>query len=130
MPDEISRLIQDFARPQTAADWKRGSYMRRTQVGYAELYWKTWKGFWYEFHHDDEEVRAHFYLYGWTTGRVCGVNLLLRLVETAPFQFTRQIFQAMTTRDNLKFLVREINYYDPDVHVGCNKAGVFAWLFM
>jgi hypothetical protein len=59
MPDEISRYIQDFARPRTSPQWRKGSYYHQ-QATYGELYWELFEGPWYDFNHTDEIMMAYF----------------------------------------------------------------------
>ena len=59
MPDEISRYIQDFARPRTNPQWRKGSlYCQRATYG--EFYWELFEGPWYDFDHSDEIMIAYF----------------------------------------------------------------------
>ena len=133
LPHELSMLIQEFARPVTRGDWRRGSYMHRT-CGYAALYWKTMTGFWYEFSHSNEEVRMSVYMYAWSTSRISGVSMLLGLAKYAPFPFTEKMFMRMS-KQNLVSLVREAQYFDPDFVVSSSRFEIaredlFRWLFL
>ena len=127
MPEEVARIIQDFARPCTRADWRKGSYLRRT-CGYAALYWETRTGFWYDIDHPDEDVRLSIYMYAWTTSRICGINMLLGLSAHAPQRFVEKLFERMTTA-NLWHLALEAHYFDSYVSLTSSKDNLYDWLF-
>jgi hypothetical protein len=59
MPEEISRYIQDFARPRTSPQWRKGSYYHQ-QATFGELYWELFEGPWYDFINTDEIMIAYF----------------------------------------------------------------------
>jgi hypothetical protein len=63
MPDELSRYIQDFARPRTSPHWRKGSFYSQTAT-YGEFYWELYEGPWYDFNNDNKEVRIAFFLHG------------------------------------------------------------------
>ena len=63
MPDDLSRYIQDFARPRTSPQWRKGSFYCQNAT-YGELYWELYDGPWYDFNHDNQEIRIAFFLYG------------------------------------------------------------------
>lgn len=59
MPDELSRYIQDFARPCTNPNWRKGSFYCQ-HATYGELYWELFDGPWYDFEHNKETMIAFF----------------------------------------------------------------------
>jgi hypothetical protein len=59
MPDELSRYIQDFARPRTSPHWRKGSYYCQ-HATYGEFYWELSDGPWYDFENTDENMIAYF----------------------------------------------------------------------
>jgi len=59
MPDELSRYIQDFARPCTSPQWRKGSFYCQ-HATYGELYWELFEGPWYDFDQTDEIMIAYF----------------------------------------------------------------------
>ena len=59
MPDELSRYIQDFARPRTSPQWRKGSYYCQ-HATYGEFYWELFEGPWYDFNNTDEIMIAYF----------------------------------------------------------------------
>jgi len=63
MPEELSRYIQDFARPRTSPRWRKGSFYNQTAT-HGEFYWELYEGPWYDFHHENQEVRIAFFLHG------------------------------------------------------------------
>jgi len=131
MPEEISRLIQAWARPRTRPDWREGSYMHRT-VGYADLYWEVGVGrgpTWYYFWHAECEVRLAYFLHGWRKRYVSGVHLLQRLyVEHTPFSFIKELFLRMTT-ENLFQLAIEVRVLDPRISHAATRMQLFEWIF-
>jgi hypothetical protein len=63
MPDELSRYIQDFARPRTSPHWRKGSFYSQNAT-YGEFYWELYEGPWYDFDHENQEVKIAFFLHG------------------------------------------------------------------
>jgi hypothetical protein len=59
MPDELSRYIQDFARPCTRPQWRKGSFYYQ-HATYGEFYWELFDGPWYDFDQTDEIMIAYF----------------------------------------------------------------------
>jgi hypothetical protein len=62
MPDELSRYIQDFARPRTNPQWRKGSYYSQ-HATYGELYWELFEGPWYDFDNTNE-IMIHYFMHG------------------------------------------------------------------
>lgn len=59
MPDELSRYIQEFAKPRTSPQWRKGSlFCQKTHFG--ELYWELFDGPWYDFHNTEPNMLAFF----------------------------------------------------------------------
>jgi len=82
-----------------------------------------------EFWHPSLDVRLDFYLYGWTTYRIMGIDLLLGLAEIGvSMRFLRMLFHRMTTEENLPYLVDEIQSYDFSVLP--TKEALYLWLFL
>ena len=131
MPTELSKLIQEFARPRSRTDWKKGSYMRRT-TGYAEFYWEMCEGAWYDFDHPNPDVMIAFYYYGWINYRLSGANLLLGLSQRvdASFLLIRTMFDRMTTEENLPFLAADVYYYDDSISIAGDRKELFCWFFL
>ena len=62
MPDELSRYIQEFAKPRTNPQWRKGSlFCQKTQFG--ELYWELFDGPWYDFY-NTEPIMISFFSHG------------------------------------------------------------------
>jgi hypothetical protein len=59
MPDELSRIIQDFARPCTNPNWRKGSYFCQHST-YGEFHWELFDGPWYDFNHTDDIMMDYF----------------------------------------------------------------------
>ena len=62
MPDELSRYIQDFARPCTSPQWRKGSYYCQ-RATYGEFYWELFEGPWYDFNNTDE-IMIDYFMHG------------------------------------------------------------------
>ena len=62
MPEELSRMIQDFARPRTNPQWRKGSYIYQ-QSYFGEFYWEMFEGPWYEFEHK-EDIMISYFIFG------------------------------------------------------------------
>ena len=62
MPDELSRYIQEFAKPRTSPQWRKGSYFCQ-RVTYGEFYWEMFDGPWYDFH-STEPIMISFFTHG------------------------------------------------------------------
>ena len=62
MPDEISRYIQDFARPRTSPQWRKGSFYFQ-HATYGELYWELFDGPWYDFVNTNE-IMIDYFMHG------------------------------------------------------------------
>ena len=126
MPTELSKLIQEFARPRCRPDWRCGSNVCRT-AGFLELYWVTTP--WYDFWHPDLNRRLDYFMFGWTTCRISGIDMLMGLAQIGvSMRFLSMLFHQMTTSDNLPFLVEEIQSYDPSV--AATREALFCWLFL
>jgi len=63
MPDVLSRYIQDFARPRTSPQWRKGSYYSQ-HATYGEFYWEMFDGPWYDFYHEKDEIKLAYFLHG------------------------------------------------------------------
>ena len=63
MPDDISRYIQEFARPRTSPQWRKGSFYCQHST-YGEFYWEMFDGPWYDFYHEKHEIRLAYFMYG------------------------------------------------------------------
>ena len=59
MPEELSRMIQDFARPRTDPQWRKGSVVCQ-QTHFGEFYWEMFDGPWYDFNHKEDIMIAYF----------------------------------------------------------------------
>ncbi len=62
MPDELSRYIQDFARPRTSPQWRKGSFYCQ-HATYGELYWELFEGPWYDFDNTNE-IMIDYFIHG------------------------------------------------------------------
>lgn len=62
MPDELSRYIQEFAKPRTNPQWRKGSYFCQ-QTHFGELYWELFDGPWYDFY-NTEPIMISFFRHG------------------------------------------------------------------
>lgn len=59
MPDELSRYIQEFARPRTNPQWRKGSFYCQ-HATYGEFYWELFEGPWYDFDNTNEIMMDYF----------------------------------------------------------------------
>ena len=59
MPDELSRYIQEFARPRTKPQWRKGSFYCQ-HATYGEFYWELFEGPWYDFDNTNEIMMDYF----------------------------------------------------------------------
>ena len=62
MPDELSRYIQEFAKPRTNPQWRKGSLFCQ-QTHFGELYWELFDGPWYDFY-NTEPIMIAFFTHG------------------------------------------------------------------
>lgn len=62
MPDELSRYIQEFARPRTNPQWRKGSYYGQ-HATYGEFYWELFEGPWYDFDNTNE-IMIDYFMHG------------------------------------------------------------------
>ena len=129
MPSELSRLIQDLARPRTRPDWRRGSYMSRN-VGFSQFYWECGDGPWYTYYHENFDCMLDFYKYGWYNSLVSGIQILRTLVENdASFSIVMALFALMSTPENITYLRNEIREQDPSMAQDATRNQLFYWLF-
>ena len=128
MPLELSRIIQDYARPRTRTDWRNGSLMFRT-VGFDDLYWRYMDNYpWYTFTHSNPNVMVTFFLRCWVEGRLCGVHLLRSLSNVTPIWIRTALFMRMT-EENLPFLIHDVQHYEPNISNDATRKQVFQWIF-
>jgi len=113
MPDEISRYIQDFARPRTSPQWRKGSYYSQ-QATYGELYWELCEGPWYDFQHTDEIMIAYF-MHGM---RNMSIAYMLRtLFLHKGEEFTLLLFDRVKCTPLWNELLQELGFHLERIYV-------------
>ena len=123
MPDELSRYIQDFARPMTTPTWRKGSYYRQ-HATYGELYWELFEGPWYDFEHNDETMIAYF-IHGMNNMSIA--YMLRNLFYHKGEVFTLMLFDRVKRNPYLWGDLRnEMEFYDIDAYFVSNLERMYA----
>jgi hypothetical protein len=123
MPDEISRYIQDFARPLTSPHWRKGSFYSQSAT-YGEFYWELFEGPWYDFHHENQEVKIAFFLHGM---RTMSISYMLRfLFHHVGDDFTLLLFDRVKRNATIWYdLLEEMRGYDRDTLFVANLERIY-----
>jgi hypothetical protein len=117
MPDELSRYIQDFARPCTNPNWRKGSFYCQ-HATYGELYWELFDGPWYDFEHNKETMIA-FFIYGMNNMSI--TYMLRNLFYHKGQLFTLMLFDHVKKNPYLYRNLRdEMEVYDIDAYFVSN----------
>ena len=93
MPEELSRMIQDFARPRTSPQWRKGSFFCQDSH-YGEFYWEMFNGPWYEFEHR-EDIMISYFLHG---------------MHTVPIAYMLRTLFYHRGDELVQLLLKELNY--------------------